>query len=50
MVRRSRRVGPKARVTASAELLPVPLARTPFINTASTLDGIIWGRFMAIGP
>ena len=20
------------------------------VNTASTLDGIIWGRFMAIGP
>ena len=22
----------------------------PVFNTASTLDGIIWGRFMAIGP
>ena len=21
-----------------------------WLNTASTLDGIIWGRFMAIGP
>ena len=24
--------------------------QSPEVNTASTLDGIIWGRFMAIGP
>ena len=28
----------------------VPDAFRFFINTASTLDGTIWGRFMAIGP
>ena len=35
---KKRNPGPKSRVFGT------------FFDTASTLDGIIWGRFMAIGP